>query len=235
MARAPGAFMDIRRLLSAMAIEVHDLTPNETFERIAQYACVAVDASDSGIMLRGSRGQLHPVKGTSDLVEKAHILQAECGEGPCLEAIRGIDSAYVTNDAPNDPRWPTWGARVAELGFRSIVSVRLATNDRVYGSLNAYSASVNDFTSSDLEVMRYLAAHASAAIAASQNVEHLNFALESRNQIGQAQGILMLAYGLEPDGAFQYLRRLSQHNNTRLAEVAKQVVAQRHDLRKNLA
>jgi hypothetical protein len=229
MARAPGEDMDVRRLLSSMAIEVHDLTPNEVFERIAEYACVAVDASGSGIMLTKGR-RSYQSKGTSDDVDKAHALQMECNEGPCLDAIRGGDAVYVTGDAPHDERWPTWGARVAELGFRSVVSVRLETPGRKYGSLNAYSSSLNDFTPSDVEVMQYLAAHASAAIAASHNVEHLNVALESRSQIGQAQGILMLAYDLEPEGAFQYLRRLSQHNNTRLADVAQQVIAQRREL-----
>jgi GAF domain-containing protein len=226
--------MDIRRLLSSMAVEVYDLTPNEVFERIAEYACVAVGASGSGIMLLKGRGTFESAKGTSDDVNKAHMLQAECDEGPCLDAIRGGDAVYVSGDAPNDARWPVWGPRVAELGFRSVVSVRLQTRDRKHGSLNAYSTTVDDFTQSDVEVMEYLGAHASAAVAASQTTEHLTFALESRNQIGQAQGILMLAYDLEPEGAFQYLRRLSQHSNTRLAEVAKQVIAQREELRKNL-
>jgi GAF domain-containing protein len=222
--------MDVRRLLSAMAIEVQSLTPHETYERIAQYACVAVDASDSGIMLSSGRRSFVSARGTSDVVNQAHELQVECDEGPCLDAIRGGEAVYVTGDAPRDERWPVWGARVAELGLRSVVSVRLETRDHRYGSLNAYSASLNDFTFSDVEVMQYLAAHASAAIAASLNVEHLNVALETRTQIGQAQGILMLAYGLEPDGAFQYLRRLSQHSNTRLAVVANDVVTQRHEL-----
>lgn len=227
--------MDVRRLLSDMALEVQTLTAFEQYERIAQYACAAVDARDSGIMLMASRGRFHAAKGTSDIVEKAHILQVECDEGPCLEAIRGADSTYVTDDAPNDARWPTWGARVAELGFKSVVSVRLATKDRIYGSLNAYSASTDDFTLGDIEVMEYLGAHASAAIASSQNVEHLNVALETRSQIGQAQGLLMSVYDLDPDGAFQYMRRLSQNNNTRLAEVAKQIIEQREDLRKNIS
>jgi GAF domain-containing protein len=203
--------MDIRRLLSSMAIEVHDLTPNEVFERIAEYACAAVDASGSGIMLTKGRRSYESTKGTSADVDKAHALQMECDEGPCLDAIRGGDAVYVTGDAANDTRWPTWAAGVAQLGFRSVVSVRLETRERKYGSLNAYSVHPDAFTSSDAEVMQYLAAHASAAIAASQDIAHLNVALESRSQIAQAQGILMLAYDLEPDGAFQYLRRLSQH------------------------
>lgn len=227
--------MDVRRLLSSMAVEVQSLTPNEASERIAQYACIAVDASESGIMLLKARGRFESAKGTSDDVEKAHLLQVECAEGPCLEAIRGGDAIYVTGDAANDARWPKWGPLVAELGFRSVVSVRLETRDRTYGSLNAYSTDLDDFTQSDIEVMEYLGAHASAAIAASQTTEHLSIALESRNLIGQAQGILMAVYDLDSEGAFQYMRRLSMHGNTRIAEVAGQIVAQRHELRKNLA
>jgi GAF domain-containing protein len=226
--------MDVRRLLSSMALEVQALTPDEALERIAHYARVAVDATDSGIILVKARGKLVTPAGTSDDVNKAHQLQTELDEGPCLEAIRGESSSYVTGDASRDPRWSRWGSLVAELGYRSVVSVRLETRDRRYGSLNAYSADLDDFTASDVEVMHYLGAHASAAIAAAQTVEDLSTALESRNLIGQAQGILMAVYDLDPDGAFQYLRRLSMDSNQRLREVASTVVAQRHELRKHL-
>ncbi|MEG9224919.1 GAF and ANTAR domain-containing protein [Aeromicrobium sp. Sec7.5] len=223
--------MDVRRLLSDMALEVQHLTPAETFERIAHYARTAVDARDSGIMMVRARAKVAPVSSTSDDVDRAHRLQVECGEGPCLEAIFGTESSYVTGDAENDPRWPRWGSRVADLGYRSVVSVRLATVDRTYGSLNAYSRDVDDFSDQDLEVMKYLAVHATVAIAGSLAVVGLQAALESRNLIGQAQGILMTTYDLDADGAFQYLRRLSMDGNQRLFDVATQVVEQRHQLR----
>jgi GAF domain-containing protein len=226
--------MDVRRLLSAMAVEVPDLTPTETFERIAEYARTAVDASDSGILLVKARGKVSSAGGTSEVVDAMHLLQVELDEGPCLEAIRGGDSCYVTGNASIDPRWPSWGARVSDLGFRSVVSVRLETRDRKYGSLNAYSRTLNDFTSSDVEVMKYLAAHASAAVAASLKLDDLTAALESRNLIGQAQGVLMAVYDLDAEAAFQYMRRLSQHGNTRLFDVATDVIAQRHELRRSL-
>ena len=222
--------MDVRRLLSDMALEVQDLSPAEAFERIAHYARTAVDARDSGIMMVKARGKVVAVSSTSDAVDQAHRLQVECGEGPCLEAIFGAKESYVTGDAAHDPRWPTWGSRVAEVGYRSVVSVRLATPDRTYGSLNAYSRDVDDFSDSDLDVMKYLAVHATVAIAASVAVDGLQAALESRNLIGQAQGILMATYDLDAEGAFQYLRRLSMHGNQRLFDVATQVVEQRQHL-----
>lgn len=116
------------------------------------------------------------------------------------------------------------------MGYRSVVSVRLASRDRKFGSLNAYSANVDDFTPSGVEAMRYLGAHASAAIAASLTVQDLMAALDSRNLIGQAQGVLMSAYHPDADAAFQYLRRLSQDGNITLREVADSVIAQRADL-----
>lgn len=226
--------MDVRRLMSEMALEVPALTPVEAYERVAQYARVAVAATDSGIILVKARGKAYSAVGTSDNVEKAHMLQAELDEGPCLDAIRSKTPVYVTGDAANDPRWSTWGSRLSELGYRSVVSIRLETRDRTFGSLNAYSQSLNDFTTSDVEVMQYLGAAASAAIASSQTVDNLQIALESRNLIGQAQGILMAVYDLDSDGAFQYLRRLSMHGNIRIVEVAKDIMSQRHELRKHI-
>ncbi|WP_229052420.1 GAF and ANTAR domain-containing protein [Aeromicrobium sp. Leaf350] len=224
--------MDVRRLLSAMALEVQDLTPTETFERIAHYARTAVDASDSGILMVRARKKVSGAASTSGAVDRAHELQVECGEGPCLDTIFGEHDSLVTGDARLDPRWPTWGPRAAGSEFRSVVSVRLATRDRTYGSLNAFSHEPHDFTSSDLEVMKYLAAHATVAIAASLTVDGLTTALESRNLIGQAQGILMAVYDLDAGGAFQYLRRLSMHGNQRLFDVATQVVEQRRELQR---
>lgn len=224
--------MDVRQLLSAMALEVHNLTPREAFDRVAHYARIAVDAKDSGITLVRARGRIETASGTSDDVDKAHALQIDCDEGPCLEAIRGGDAVHMTGDAPNDPRWPHWGPLVAQLGYRSVLSIRLETPDRVFGSLNAYSADADDFTDSDVEVMQYLGAHASAAISASQRTDGLGAALESRNLIGQAQGVLMVVYDLDSEGAFQYMRRLSMDDNTKLREVAGQIIAQRHELRK---
>jgi GAF domain-containing protein len=227
--------MDIRHLVSSMALEIHGVdSPAEAIDRVAHYARVAVDANDSGIMLVRARGKVETPAGTSDNITKAHALQAELDEGPCLAAIRGGESTYVTGDATTDPRWPAWGPRVAELGYRSVVSVRLETNERQYGSLNAYSADVDAFSQQDVEVMELLGTHASVAIAASQKVDDLQTALDSRTSIGQAQGILMAVYDLDAEAAFQYMRRLSMHGNLRLVEIASQVIAQRHELRKHI-
>jgi hypothetical protein len=51
-------------------------------------------------------------------------------------------------------------------------------------------------------------------------VAQLKEALETRGEIGKAQGILMERYGLDGDAAFQALVRLSQHTNRKLRDVS---------------
>ena len=47
--------------------------------------------------------------------------------------------------------------------------------------------------------------------------------MESRNVIGQAQGILMQRHGLTADAAFALLRRQSQQTNVKLVVLARQI------------
>jgi AmiR/NasT family two-component response regulator len=65
------------------------------------------------------------------------------------------------------------------------------------------------------------ALEAGAAISeAAAQIGQLHAALESREVIGQAKGILMERYRLTPDGAFELLARASQDTNVKLREVA---------------
>jgi hypothetical protein len=53
----------------------------------------------------------------------------------------------------------------------------------------------------------------------------LRAALDSRLQIGQAEGLLMARHGLDPDAAFKLLVKLSQEGNRKLRDVAARLVA----------
>ena len=127
----------------------------------------------------------------------------------------------------DDPRWPRWGPRAAELDIRATVGVRLATRERGYGSLNVYSDTAGAFDDVETGLIEVLAAHATAALAATTRAEGLTTALETRTVIGQAQGILMQKFDIDSDAAFEFLKRVSQHENTKLHAVAEAIVVQR--------
>jgi AmiR/NasT family two-component response regulator len=57
-------------------------------------------------------------------------------------------------------------------------------------------------------------------------LETLKGALQSRQTIGVAQGMIMLRYGLDLDRAFEYLSRRSQTDNIKLRLLADVVIAE---------
>ncbi|MET0447401.1 MAG: GAF and ANTAR domain-containing protein [Aeromicrobium sp.] len=219
--------MDVARMLADMAIELEqDATPDAMLDRVSQYARLVLDADDAGIMRIRSRSHIETPAATTPRVDEAHQLQVTFDEGPCLDAITGR-ATYRTDDVETDRRWNKWGPAAAAIGIHSAIGVRLATRSRGFGSLNVYADRPSAFTDRDAEVAELLAAHATAAFAAAERAEGLATALESRTIIGQAQGILMQKFDIDSDAAFQFLRRISQHENQRLATVAEAIVVQR--------
>ncbi|MET0930795.1 MAG: GAF and ANTAR domain-containing protein [Aeromicrobium sp.] len=219
--------MDIPRMLAEMALELEqDGDADAMLERVTRYALIVLDADDAGILRMRSRTKVETPAATTPRVDRAHQLQVEFDEGPCLDAITG-QATYLTNDALHDPRWPQWGPAAAAIGINSAVGVRLASRDRGFGSLNIYADRMNAFTGADGEVAEMLAAHATAAFAAAERLDGLTTALETRTTIAQAQGILMQKFDIDAASAFQFLKRISQHENTRLFTVAEAIIVQR--------
>lgn len=83
--------------------------------------------------------------------------------------------------------------------------------------------------SGDIEVDLALlvATHAGLALSAAREATSLRTAVHSRHVIGMAQGILMERYALDAGQAFGLLRRYSNTLNTRLHDIAEEVVASR--------
>ncbi|MCD9199521.1 GAF and ANTAR domain-containing protein [Aeromicrobium wangtongii] len=210
-----------------MALDLHDEpTAERTIERIAEYAKLATSCDDAGIMLVHARSQIETAAATAQRVGESHNLQIVHDEGPCLDAIDG-ERHYMSPDVRMDERWPKWGPAVADLGLRSVLSLRLETKSRQYGSLNLYAERVNAFDDDDLAVASIFVRHAAVALANAHNEEGLQVAIDARKLIGQAQGVLMERFDIDADRAFEFLRRQSQTHNVKLRFVAEWVVEHR--------
>src|SRR5262249_12603521 len=99
------------------------------------------------------------------------------------------------------------------------------------GALNVYSGRADGFSDTDIGRAAGFGDHASSLIAqaasvattANQNA-HLHLALETRERVGEAKGILMERHGLTSDEAFDQLRRASQHANRKLRDIAEELI-----------
>jgi len=186
------------------------------------------------VTLRSEDGSFHTPVETEQVASDLDQLQYKFGEGACVEAAKATGPAMaVSDDLAVDPRWPRFGPAAAELGFRSLVSTALlpeAKRPRLSGALNVYSRHPNGIERDDRDVLLLLATHASLAVATTQAVtrgelhaEQLRRALDSRDAIGQAKGILMARRGIGAEEAFDLLRRTSQEVNVKLRDLAETV------------
>ena len=195
-----------------------------TLERVVELAVETIESSDYCSIAVRTGTEVETPATNADVGRQADELQYGLGEGPCLEAIRSSD-ACIVDDLLLETRWPQWARSVAASGIRSALSVRVqGPAGDALASLNLYARQPRAFDDTDLALATIFARHAGIAIHGAQQQNHLSAAIQSRQLIGAAQGILMQRFGLDLDQAFELLRRYSQTYNVKLRQLAENLV-----------
>jgi GAF domain-containing protein len=216
-------------VFARLAQELHGADGvEETVEAVVQFALQALSCTHAGVALstRGSRAEIAAV--TDPALFEVYKLQIDADEGPLMASLRDQTTVLVRDTMVED-RWPEWVAKVAGLGVRSVLDVPLAVgaDQRSVGVLGLYSAEPDAFGLDDEAIAHILARHGSVAVATARQEETMARAVDARKLVGQAMGMLMERYRVDSDRAFAILRRYSQDTNTKLRDVAQQLVESR--------
>jgi putative lipoic acid-binding regulatory protein len=190
------------------------------------------------VTLRSSAGGFYTAVETDATATELDQLQYDFDEGPCVDAARIPGPAVGrSDDLRASSHWRRFGPAAAAHGYSSVLSTALlpdARPPRLSGALNIYSRRRGGFDATDRDTALLLATHGSLALAHTQAVTtadlqavHLRKAVDSRDVIGQAKGILMNRRGISAEEAFDILRRTSQDLNVKLADLA-DTLAKRH-------
>jgi GAF domain-containing protein len=202
-----------RRLQAEESIE-------DTLQAMTASAVTSVPGAElAGVTLVRDRHNVETRAATDRIVQMIDAAQYETGEGPCLSALW----EHHTVDMPDimgETRWPRLIARLGETGVRSMMCFQLYVRDRNLAALNLYSSRKSAFDDESRAVGELFAAHAAVALAAIQQTQQLHRALDTRDVIGMAKGVLMERFKVTPDAAFQMLVRASQQHNIKLNQVA---------------
>ncbi len=180
----------------------------------------------AGVLLIGPGNTFESLAALDELPHALDELQVRFDEGPCRQAALA-DLVVRTEDFRAEQRWPRYSPASVELGVLSGLSFKLYTADRTAGALNLFGFSPMNWDEDAVTTGTVLAAHAASAIVASRQEEQLKTALLSRDRIGQAKGIIMERYKVDDVQAFEMMRQLSQHSNTRLVDIAGQIIESR--------
>ncbi|GAB3733983.1 hypothetical protein GCM10027598_59070 [Amycolatopsis oliviviridis] len=205
---------------------------------VAAAVAVLPHARVISVTLRDSAGRFSTPVQTDSVAAELDRIQYATGSGPCVDVARPESPGYVlAQDLTGPTAWPQFSAVATAHGYGSVLSTALQPLTRpaeVGGALNIYSHR-HGFTSDDRHRALLLATHATLVLVRTSDVEiadlkfgQLHRAIESRDVIGQAKGILMARQGLTAGEAFDLLRRTSQDLNVKLADIAA-TLAERHD------
>ncbi len=205
-------------------------TLETTHGRVANLACRTLPPCDLASVTMINEGRPSTPVRTDPLAADLDSVQYRSRRGPCLEAYQ-VGKIVRERISEKTDRWPEFSTEARKAGVQSVLAVPLVANGHPLGALNLYSKSPRGYDEGAEETALLFSQQAAVACANAELywrtftlTEHLREALESRDVIGQAKGILMARRNCTAEAAFELLRQASQHRNIKLREIAEQVV-----------
>lgn len=197
-----------------------------TLERIIAHAVELVDGCAAAGILTVQYGRVDTLAVTDNVARASDRIQGELGEGPCFDAVTRQQWVYRIGDVTSyEDRWPHYVPQARKLGVGSMMGFLLYTDEggRELDALNMYSTRPEAFTEASEQVGWLLASHAAVALSSARTNANLHTAIGTRQDIGEALGIVMERHGLTEQAAFAVLSRASQGQNIKLREIARTV------------
>jgi GAF domain-containing protein len=224
MAEYPDGFVGSLRELSRLMVDEERL--DQTLQRVATLACLSLPGCDLASVTVDHAGQGRTIACTDKVALAIDEAQYAADAGPCLEAYR-TKAVVAVDSMADERRWPGFTASATEHSVLSSLSLPLVHRGQGQGAFNLYARSRDAFTAQDRDHGMLFADQAAVAIGNAQVywrtydlTQNLQAALENRDLIGQAKGVLMARHGLTADQAFDELRRASQRRNLKLRDIA---------------
>jgi hypothetical protein len=214
-----------RTLQQLLTRQSNTETRGQTVQGVVELAVVTVPGAESASITRiDRRGEFTSLAVTDESARRCDELQRDNGEGPCMDAI--VSEPVVSlPDTRAEERWPRFAAAAAAIGVHSMLACRLVDPEGGTASLNLHAGPPHAFDDESMLLAAVTAAHASLALAAAGVNAALREAMDRRQIIGEACGVLMERHGLTSDAAFGLLVRASQQLNLKVRDIAEHVVA----------
>ncbi len=197
----------------------------ETLGRIVSAAVDTIRAVDAASISMTEHGRIETRHPTSDAIRKLDQTQGELFEGPCISAIEDPpDSGIVIAQdlaGVDGERWPRFAPGAVQAGYLGLMSTTLTVDGGLRGALNLYSKNPNAFDEHSRTLAGLVGVQAALVLVGANQAANLQKAVDSRDLIGQAKGILRERFKINDEAAFQMLVRTSQDTNTKLTAVAR--------------
>jgi GAF domain-containing protein len=214
----------IARQFSELARELQaDVTQEALLAHIVRAVVTEVPGAECAGITLVTGEQVSTAVASNELVKRIDRVQYKADEGPCLDAARRHETVR-SDDLRAETRWMRFAQQAADLGVLSILSIQLFVEAESFGALNIYSGKAAAFSQESESTGILLASHAALAMIAARREAGLLTAIDTRDLIGQAKGILIERYKITGVEAFGLLVASSQAVNRKLRDIAEHLV-----------
>ena len=200
---------------------------------LAQIVLTAVDTVpgvDAGSISMTRHGVVETRHPTTDEIGELDRTQGELYEGPCITALLdpADDGVVLAQDLAGQDasRWPKFAPQAVAFGFLSLMSTQLCAAPHMRAALNLYSRAPHAFDEQARRIAGLFGVQAGVLLYGSDRATHLKHAVDTRDVIGQAKGILMSRFAIDDDQAFRMLVSSSQETNIKLVDVSRWVASE---------
>ena len=222
----------LRQALDQLAdLRTTPVTVEEALDRVVE-AADALFGVDGTTLMLVDRDQVLRNLAASDLrAALLEELQAEHGEGPCVDAFDDKQPVSA-DDLAREARWPAFAPDAARRHLLAVLASPIPYSEQAVGVVAVFAAEPHPWTEAEREaivaftdLVALLILNAMEATERGRLAAELQVALDSRVVIEQAKGVLVGRHGLTTRQAFERLRRQARDQRRPLSEVARAVVS----------
>ncbi|MCW2529037.1 MAG: hypothetical protein JWM76_3897 [Pseudonocardiales bacterium] len=199
--------------------------------QVAEFAVRAIPGADGAGLTLLELDRPATMVASADFVRDVDAIQYGLGQGPCISAA-SEGRTMMSGSLHDERRWPRFGARVAELGVHSVLSLPLLGPAGPVGAMNVYAHARDSFDLQSIEIGELYAIPAAVSVRNAQALAQakrvavqLEAALRNRALIDQAIGILRSRTGSTVEEATKQLSADSESEGRTLATVAERIVS----------
>src|ERR1700761_5319293 len=203
----------------------------DALHEIVQTTHAMFDVDGAGLMLPDRDQQLRSVAASDDRLAHLEELQIEHDEGPCIAAYEDKQLVGV-EDLTSDQRWPSFSDAAVSRQVRAVLASPLPYNQDAVGVVTVVSAKSRPWSpEGELALLAFTDLAALLIASMMQNEEkselatQLQGALDSRQIIEQAKGVLVGRHGISPRTAFEQLRAQARSERRKVSVLCAEVVA----------
>ena len=200
----------------------------EIFTELAEKCVNLLPVAAAGILLRDITGTLQVIGASNPSAHLLDLFQVQNDQGPCLECTR---TGTPVTDVKLNPtgRWPRFAELTRAQGFTAVYALPLRSRDVTVGALNLFAR--EPLSAGRLVVAQALADTATLSLLQVDPhmdlqivIRRIHLAVESRNTLEQAQGMIAQRFGIEAEEALIRLEDVAERTALSLVTVATAIV-----------